>query len=74
MADILQTIHVFSFLKIVVLIKISHAISYQEFRWQDSICVGNGLVISGSKPLPEPMLSQIYDYDALWHPYMTSNL
>ena len=28
---------------------------------QVNIDSGNGLVLSGNKPLPEPMLTQIYD-------------
>ena len=33
--------------------------------FDDNIGSGNGLVPSGSKPLPEPMLTQIYV--AIWH-------
>ena len=32
--------------------------------WSDNIGSGNGLVASGNKPLPEPMLTQISD--AIW--------
>ena len=30
-----------------------------------NIGLGNGMVPSGTKPLPEPMLTQ--SYDAIWH-------
>ena len=37
----------------------------EHFWWLVNIGSGNGLVPSGSKPLPEPMLTQIYV--AMWH-------
>ena len=40
-------------------------ISWRSNRWCISIGIGNGLVPSGSKPLPEPMLTKIHD--AIWH-------
>ena len=38
----------------------------EHFWWQVNIGSGNGLVPSGNKPLPEPMLTQICV--AIWHP------
>ena len=35
-----------------------------SYWWQVNIGSGNGLVPSGNKPLPEPMLTQIYV--AIW--------
>ena len=32
----------------------------RPYRWLVNIGLGNGLVPSGNKPLPEPMLTQIF--------------
>ena len=37
----------------------------ESYWWRVHIGSGNGLVPSGSKPLPEPMLTQIYV--TIWH-------
>ena len=39
----------------------SQANAAEQLWWQVNIGSGNGLVLSGNKPLPEPMLSQIYE-------------
>ena len=43
-------------------------LSLDESHWTELMLVnigsGNGLVLSGNKPLPEPMLTQIYV--AIW--------
>ena len=38
----------------------SQAIAIEYFSWHVNIGSGNGLVPSGNKPLPPPMLTQIY--------------
>ena len=38
----------------------SHVNATEHLFWQVNIGSGNGLVLSSNKPLPEPMLTQIY--------------
>ena len=44
----------------IFLVKLPAGILIGPYRWQVNIGSGNGLVPSGTKPLPEPMLTQIY--------------
>ena len=41
-------------------------------RWQVNIGSGNGLVLSGNKPLPEPMLTQFHV--TIWHHQATTRI